>query len=416
MGTIMGYAGKILMIGECEFIEDRRIYPEAKLLAQNNYKISVISLSKKNTKFREIVDGIIIYTIPKITIFEKGIRKPKNKFLQYINMFKKNIGYIIEYIYFTSACFLLSPLILFKDGFDVIHAHNPPDTLFIIGKLYKLFGKKFVFDHHDLSPELYLSRFGVQNGTMHRALLMVEKLACKTANVVIATNESYKKINMERNKVNAENIFIVRNGPDLERIKLSPPNPRLKAMNKKIFGYIGEINPQDGLDYLLRAIRHLVYDFGRKDFYCVIIGTGDAWADLVKLKSEFQLDDYVWFTNFIPDKDAIQYLSTADICLDPDPSSPLNDASTWIKIMEYMALGKPIVTFDLKETRITAQDAAIYVPPNNEIEFAKAIIKLMDNPDLRAKMGEYGQKRIREKLAWHHVSKNLLLAYKHLSL
>ena len=271
-----------------------------------------------------------------------------------------------------------------------------------------------MFDHHDLSPELYLSRFGVQDSIIYRTLTLVERLTAYTANIVIATNESYKQINMERNKVKEEKIFVVRNGPDLDRIKLVPPDPRLKAMKKTILGYVGSMNPQDGVDYLLRIARHLVYDFGRKDFYCIVIGSGDAWSDLIALKSELQLNDYVWFTGYIPDQDLKRYLSTADICVDPDPSSPLNDVSTWIKIMEYMALGKPIVTFDLKETRVTAQDAAIYVTPNNEREFGKAIINLMDNPDIRDKMGRFGRRRIQEELAWHHVSKNLLVAYNYL--
>jgi len=171
------------------------------------------------------------------------------------------------------------------------------------------------------------------------------------------------------------------------------------------------MGPQDGVDYMLRALRLVIDKFGRDDFYCVIIGLGDAVDDLKKLTADLQLENHVWFTGFIPFRDLLRYLSTADICLDPNPSSPLNDSSTWIKVMEYMALGKPLVSFDLKETRFSAQEAAMYATPNDEAEFAKAIVTLMDDAELRKRMGEFGRKRVQNELAWQHVSKNLLRAY-----
>ncbi|MHC4687742.1 MAG: glycosyltransferase, partial [Planctomycetota bacterium] len=185
----------------------------------------------------------------------------------------------------------------------VIHAHNPPDTLFVVGAFYRIFGKKFVFDHHDLSPELYLSRYGVSDGLIHRGLLKVEKLCLRLADMVIATNESYKKIEIERGGLNPEKVFVVRNGPDLDRLKLTPPDEGLKKLDKKILGYVGEINPQDGLDYLLRAIRFMVYETGRTDFHCVVIGSGDSLADLKAYAHELQIEDYVWFTGFVPEED-----------------------------------------------------------------------------------------------------------------
>jgi len=301
-----------------------------------------------------------------------------------------------------------------KEGFDLIHVHNPPDTLFTIGLFYKLLGKKFIFDHHDLSPELFLSRFSSKKSIIYEGLVLTERLSCKVADRVIATNESYKEIEIKRDRVKLQDIFVVRNGPDLGRLRLVEPDAKLKGMSKIILGYVGDINPQDGVDYLLRSIRQLVFDLKRTDFYCVVIGTGDALPDLEKMASKLEIKDYVWFTGYIPDNDMMRYLSTADICVDPDPSSPLNDRSTWIKIMEYMALKKPIIAFDLKETRFSAQDSAIYVRPNDELEFAKAIIALMDNPELRKQLGEIGRKRVEEELAWKHTSKNLIKAYKDL--
>lgn len=405
------YVGKILMLVEDYYPADVRVRNEAVTLTKAGYKITIISLRKKGQPAKEKINEVGVYRIPKLELFQKSSKKRDSSILKLYQTAKSVVGYLIEYFYFTTACLILSLYIAIKESFDVVHIHNPPDTLFLVGAFFKLFRKKFVFDHHDLSPELYLSRFGVDDGFIHRGLLRVEKLCLRSANMVIATNESYKNIAMQRGDKKPEDVFIVRNGPDLDRIKLHPPDGELKKLNKKILGYVGEINPQDGVDYLLRAIRCLVYEIGRSDFYCVIIGSGDSLPDAKALAHELEIDDYVWFTGFIPDRDMFRYLSTADICVDPDPSSPLNDVSTWIKIMEYMALGKPIVSFDLPETRVTAQKAAIYVTPNSELEFAEAIVRLMDNPEERTELGAFGRRRIVNELAWQHVSENLISAY-----
>ncbi len=405
------YAGRILMLVEDYFPADVRVNNEAFTLVNAGYRVAVIGLSKTGEKAREDVNGVSVFRIPTLTLFKKSGKFNVPFISKVSSAVRSTIGYLFEYFYITSGCMLLSFYIFLKEGFDVIHAHNPPDTLFVVGAFYRIFGKKFVFDHHDLSPELYLSRYGVSDGLIHRGLLKVEKLCLRLADMVIATNESYKKIEIERGGLNPEKVFVVRNGPDLDRLKLTPPDEGLKKLDKKILGYVGAINPQDGLDYLLRAIRFMVYEMGRTDFYCVVIGSGDSLAELKGFAHELQIEDYVWFTGFVPEEDMLRYLSTADICIDPDPSSPLNDVSTWIKIMEYMALGKPIVSFDLAETRYTAQDAAIYVTPNNEEEFARAIVNLMDNPAQRAKMGAFGYERVQNELAWHHVSRNLISAY-----
>jgi glycosyltransferase involved in cell wall biosynthesis len=320
-------------------------------------------------------------------------------------------GYITEYLYFTIACFIMSLYVLIKHGFDIIHVHNPPDTLFLVAALYKPFGKKFIFDHHDLSSELYQSRYEAKQGFITRVLLLLEKCSLKLADISIATNESYKRIQIERGKAKPQNVYVVRNGPNLKRFVEAPPNERLLSMNKFILCYIGCLNPQDGVDYLLRSLQYLLFRLNRKDFYCIIIGSGDSIEELKTLAIELSLDDYVEFTGFISDEDLLRNLSTADICVDPDPSSPLNDVSTWIKIMEYMTFGKPIVTYDLKETRFSARNAALYIEPNNEIEFAKGIAKLMDQPNLRRMMGEFGRQRITQELQWDVVGQNLLRAY-----
>jgi glycosyltransferase involved in cell wall biosynthesis len=405
------YAGRILMLLENPFPGDPRVRNEAFTLSKAGYKIHIIALRKfEGEKSKEEMNGITVYRLPHINLFKKS-NSSKNWLQIQLYRARTAVGYMFEYFYFTTACMLLSFYILIKDGFDVIHAHNPPNTLFLVGLVFRLFGKKFVFDHHDLAPELYLSRYGVKGGFLYKALLQEEKFCLRSANMVIATNESYKEIDIERARIKPEKVFIVRNGPELESMRLVPPDDKLKRMNKSILVYVGAMGPQDGIDYLLRALRDLVYKLGRDDFYCVIIGPGDAVEDMKILARELKVDEHVWFTGFIPKADLLRYLSTADICVDPNPSSPLNDFSTWIKVMEYMALGKPVVSFDLKETRYTAREAALYVPPNDEEEFAKAIVRLMDDPAERARMGEYGRNRVSEELAWQHTSKNLLRAY-----
>ncbi len=406
-------AGKILMIVENPYPQDTRVRNEANKLTSAGYKVSVIAKKYPNQNTTEDVLGVKVFRVPWFEVFRKST---ESEFFLTRLFYKiaTKAGYIIEYFYFTFMAFLYSLFILIKEGFDVVHQHNPPNTLFLIGLFYRLLGKKFVFDHHDLSPELYLSRYKTNGGFIYKALLLEEKLCLRSANLIIATNESYKEIDIKRGKKNPEDIFIVRNGPDLNLFKEVNPDPELKNSGKKILVYIGVMGPQDGVDYLLRSIQILVNEFNRKDFYCVIIGPGDSLEDLKKLREELKIQDYCKFTGKIPFDDLLKYLSTADICVDPNPSNPLNDYSTWIKVMEYMSLGKPIVSYNLKETRFSAQSAALYATPNNEREFAQRIIELMDNPQLRKEMGEFGKKRVNNELAWDIVSENLLAAYKKL--
>jgi glycosyltransferase involved in cell wall biosynthesis len=259
----------------------------------------------------------------------------------------------------------------------------------------------------------YYARFNDGgNQVVFNALVFLEKLSCRLADLVIATNESYKKMEMERGGVPEQRIAIVRNGPDLERLRIVDPDLELRKRAGTILGYVGSIEPQDGLDYLLRALHQLVYALGKKDVFCVIIGPGSVLAYLKNLATELQIDDYIWFTGWIPDEDMIRYLSTVDICVDPDPSNPFNDRCTMIKMTEYMALGKPIVAFDLPEHRVTAGEAAVYASPNDETDFAKQIAILMDDQVQRKKMGQIGSNRIATEFSWQHQSKKLINAYK----
>lgn len=406
-------AGRILMLLENSYPSDSRVRNEATRLTSAGYQVTVISLGGPGKPRLEMVNGVRVFRVPRLELFSKTIAAP-SLLGRLVLVLKTFIGYTVEYTYFTSACFFISCYVFLRYGFDAIHAHNPPDTLFLVAAPFKLLGKKFVFDHHDLCPELYMSRYQTGECTPTRLLRVTEWCTLKLADITIATNESYKSVQLGRGRRDPRKIFVVRNGPDERRMTPAPPSQRLRAMNKCILVYIGCLNPQDGVDYLLRSLRHLLHDLKRPDFHCVIMGKGDSLEDLRSLSHELQLDGYVELPGYVSDEELWANLAAADICVDPDPSSPLNDVSTWIKVMEYMAYGKPIVTFDLKETRVSAQGAAVYVRPNNELEFAQAVAGLMDAPDQREKMGALGRKRVVDDLQWSVVGQNLLNAYQHL--
>ncbi len=404
---------RILMLLENYFPQDVRVRQEAYTLVENGYQVSVIAqyFSGKEP-FHEIVNGVDVYRLPSINLFTKG-KRSKHKFLNSIYLTLAFTAWILEYIYFTVACFLLSLYVWMTKGFHIIHHHNPPNTVWLIALFYKIIGKKYVFDQHDLSPQLFASKFK-RKGLIYWMLVLEEKCCLYFADMIIATNESYKTNDLNYSFVEEEKIFIVRNGPNLDKLKLMDPDPEIKSMGKTIIAYLGVMGPQDGVDYLLRSLRDLVNQLGRSDFYCLIIGPGDSLANLKKYATELGLADYIKFTGYLPYKDWIPFLSATDICLEPSPSSPFNDVSTTVKVLEYMALKKPIVSFDLVETRFSAQEASVYAKPNDETAFAVEISKLMDSPEKRAAMGEIGYARIKDHLSWFHVSQPLLEGYEQL--
>jgi glycosyltransferase involved in cell wall biosynthesis len=388
---------RILMLLEnLPFPQDLRVRREANALHSAGYRVTVICPAHQGQAFRETIKGVRVFRYP--------APPAANGFL----------GYVWEYGYSMLASLLLSVLVFCGEGFDVVHAHNPPDTFVFIALLYKLFDKRFVYDHHDLSPEMYQAKFpGGGNPAVYRALVWLEKLSCRFADHVIVTNESYAKIARERGRVPGARVTIVRNGIELSRLEESiRPDRGLEEMGKTIIGYVGVMGFQDGVDYLVRALHHLVYGLGRRDFYCILVGGGDAWLDLKAQAHELGLDEYVRFTGFVFGDGLRRYLSASDICVDSAPSSPYSDRSTMFKIMEYMSLQKPIVAFDLPEHRFTAQHAAVYVPPNDERAFAQALAELMDDPRRRVALGVFGRRRIKTQLAWDYSVPNLLRVYR----
>ena len=383
-----------MLLENYPYPQDDRVRQEAASLVASGYGVSVICPLGPGQPWREEIDGVRIYRFP-----SPG---SANSFL----------GYFWEYGWSMAATFALSLLVFLEDGFDVLHAHCPPDTFVLIGAFYKLLGKRFVYDHHDLAPELYRARFGGGgNRLVYSTLRLFETLSFRLADHVIATNQSYKTIEMQRGHVPEERITVVRNGPDLSRLQPADADPDLRRRAETIIAYVGVIGFQDGGDYLLRALKYLVHGLRRPSICCFIVGSGDALASLKSLTEQLGLADYVLFTGWIHHAEVGRYINSAHICVAPEPSNPYNDRSTIVKIMEYMALGKPIVAFDLPENRVTAEGAAVYAPPNDELEFARLIALLIDRPDQRKRMGQLGRERVEAELAWPYQAKHLLEAY-----
>jgi glycosyltransferase involved in cell wall biosynthesis len=385
---------KVLIIVENAPVPaDPRVWKEATSLQRNGYNVAVISkVAKECKKYYEVIDGVHIYRHP----------MP--------NEGDTPLAYLWEYTCalfweFTYACW-----IFLRHGFDVIQGCNPPDNIFLIALPFKIFGVKYIFDHHDIIPELFLTKFGNKGG-LYKAQMLLEKLTYWASDVVLATNESYKEIALERGRMDPADVFVVRNGPILGSFKAVAPNESLKHGKAFLVGYVGFMSAQDGLDILVDVARH-IKDMGRLDIQFTCVGSGSELLRLRKMVQDKDLGDMVEFTGRVPDAQLLEILSTADVCVNPDVPCEMNDKSTMQKIMEYMALGKPIVQFDMKEGRFSAGEASLYAENQNQIpDFAAKILRLLDHPDERRRMGELGRKRVEQELAWDYSVPKLLAAY-----
>ena len=385
-----------MVVENCPYLRDPRVRREAEALTAAGYRVSVICPSQGGRR-HEIVGGVSIYEFP-------------------IWQFTRTVpGYFVEYAWAMMAMAVLSLWIWLTDGFDILHVANPPDCIVPMLGVYKLVGKLVVYDQHDLSPELYAAKFG-RNVWFSRLLLAMERYSYLLADHIIVTNESYKELAIQRGSLPESKVTVVRNGPDLGSINAAKPDPELRRKSSNIIAFAGVTGPQDGLDGLCRALHHLRYTLQIDEFYCVVLGDGDALAAAKALARELKVDDKMWFAGWISDSEKYaSYIATADICIAPDPVNTYNDRSTFVKIMEYMAAGKPIVGFDLRETRRSAMDAALYARTGDVEDFAKHIAMLIHNPPLRRSMGDAGTRRIQRELAWQHWIPNLLNAYKTLT-
>jgi glycosyltransferase involved in cell wall biosynthesis len=391
---------KVLMLVENLSVPgDPRVWHEACTLREYGFQVSIIS-PMGTTKDREAytcLNGIHIYrySLPTRTA--------------------SPLHYLAEFSTAMLKTFWLSLKVWQRHGFDIIHAANPPDIFFVLGLFYRLFGKTYIFDQHDLAPELFQVKFRRRMKPLHKLLLWLERCSYHTAQVVITTNESQRRFALQRGGCQRQKVVVVRNGPDLHRFTSSRPDTALKRGKSHLLVYVGVIGAQDGVEYLLYAINDLVRHHGRHDLMLAIIGDGDRLPLLKTLTRCLGIDEYVYFTGWLAQPDMLRYLATADIGLSPDPSYELNNHSTMIKTMEYMAMGKPVVAFDLPETRYSAQESALYATPNNVAEFAAQIATLLDKPELRDKLGKQGRKRVEEILCWERQQKKLLRAYGQLS-
>jgi glycosyltransferase involved in cell wall biosynthesis len=318
-------------------------------------------------------------------------------------------GYLLEY---GAALFHETRLawkIFRRHGFDTIQGCNPPDLIFLVAWQFRLLGRRYIFDHHDINPELYEAKFN-RRGVFWRLMVLFERLNFAAARVVISTNESYRAIALKRGKKAPEDVFVVRSGPDLNRLKRLPPNPDWKKGRAHMVGYVGVMGDQEGIDLLLDAARQVVFDHGR-DVQFVLVGGGPALAGLREMAEGMGLSGHVTFTGRAPDDVLFEVLSTADVCVNPDRVNPMNDLSTMNKILEYMAFEKPIVQFEVTEGRRSARDASLYAAPNDTGDFAAKVMQLLDDPERRAEMGRIGRSRVETELSWDHQVDALVAAY-----
>jgi glycosyltransferase involved in cell wall biosynthesis len=375
---------------------DRRVWQESQALADAGYRVTVICPqgAKQDTEREATIDDVRILRYP----LRAATGGP--------------LGYLREYAAALWHTTRLAMKVRRQGRIDVVHSCNPPDLFFIVALILRfLDGTRLVFDQHDLVPELFLSRFPSSGKVLYRLTILLERLTFICADAVISTNESYRRIAINRGKMRPERVSVVRSAPDLSRFVQREPDPSLRSGKRFLAAYLGVMGPQDGVDYALRAIAHLRNEIGRGDTHFIFMGTGDAFDDMVALSEQLGISDVVEFTGRVPDEYVQRCLSSADVCLSPDPKNPLNDVSTMNKVIEYMAMEKPLVSFDLTEARVSAGEAAVYVPANDEAAFAGAIDSLLDDDERRAMMGRIGRRRVEDELSWENSRRNLLEFY-----
>jgi glycosyltransferase involved in cell wall biosynthesis len=373
---------------------DRRVWLECQALVAAGYRVAVVCPKGSGDPAYQVIDSVELY---KYRPYAPGGSK---------------VSFIAEYAYSFLAT-MRGALKARRSGrFAVIQACNPPDIFWPLALAFRaLEGTRFVFDHHDLCPELFQSRFPRGPKLPYKGLLALERRTHRSADHVISTNDSYREIAMTRSGKRADEVTVVRTGPDLRRLRPGEPDPELRRGHRYLVAYIGVMGPQDGVDIVVRAADIVVRKLGRDDIAFTLIGSGDCFDDLVALRDRLGLAGHVEFTGRAPDEQVMRIMSTADAGLSPDPKNPLNDVSTMNKTMEYMVFGLPVVAFDLRETRVSAGDAAVYVQPNDEQQYAEAIVALLDDAPRRELMGKYARERVEQELAWDHQEVTYLGVY-----
>ncbi len=371
---------------------DRRVWLECQSLRDDGYDVTVVCPAGKDSRPHRVLDGIEIYTYRP---YAPG---------------GTAVGFVAEYAYsFAATTRLVLKARRRRGRFDVIQACNPPDIFWPLARmLRRRDGSRFVFDHHDLCPELYRSRFRDERTPAYVGLEFLERMTFRAADRVTSTNESYAAVARRRGGKSPEHVTVVRTGPDPQAMARGPVAPELRRGRRHLVAYLGVMGPQDGVDLAIRAVDAIVHELGRDDVAFTFMGAGDSYADLVALRDELGLQDHVELPGRVPDSFVTRVLSTADLGLCPDPLNPLNDVSTMNKTMEYMAFGLPVVAFDLRETRVSAGEAAVYVEPNDVGLFARGVLDLLDHPERRTTMSRIGRERVVGELAWEHQQRAYL--------
>ena len=376
---------------------DRRVWLECQALVANGYEVAVVCPKGKGDSAYQLVDSVQLY---KYRPYAPGGSK---------------LGFIMEYGYSFAATAWLTLKARRSGRFAVIQACNPPDIFWPIAQALRVIDRtRFVFDHHDLCPELYESRFPDGPKLPYKALRALERRTHRTADHVISTNGSYQSIAVNRSGKSPADVTVVRTGPDPQRLQRGSADPELRRGRRYLAAYIGVMGPQDGVDIIVRAAAIVVHELHRDDIAFTLIGSGDCFDDLVALRDQLGLAGHVEFTGRVPDELVARIMSTADLGLSPDPKNPLNDVSTMNKTMEYMAFELPVVAFDLHETRVSAGDAAVYAKPNDVADYAAAIVKLVDDEPRRSLLGKLGRARVEQELAWSHQVRAYLDVYRRL--
>jgi glycosyltransferase involved in cell wall biosynthesis len=378
---------------------DRRVWQESRALRDAGYRVTVISPmgATEHRAASEVIEGIQVFRYPLVAATGGPV------------------GYLREYATALWRTAALTFKVWRSLRIDIVQVCNPPDFLFLAVLPLKLAGTTFVFDHHDLVPELSESRFGRKGRLFARLLRTAEKWTFARADAVISTNESYRRVAIERGGKHPDDVVAVRSAPDLTRFRARPPIPELKQGRTFLAAYLGVMGPQDGVDYALHALAHYHHELSRTDLHTVFMGDGDSRAEMIGLAEELGISDFVTFTGRVTDEFLQACLSTADVALSPDPKNPLNNVSTMNKVVEYMAIGIPIVSFDLIEAKVSAGEAAAYAPANDVVAFAMRLCELLEDPVRRAEMSRAGRHRVQEQLSWDVSRRNLVTFYDRLA-
>lgn len=384
----------LVLVGNNTLPADRRVWSICRALASEGHEVVAVCPQDDARALarHERLDGVEIHRFPRAKAGGRGLG-----------------GYLREFAGVLWHTWRLAARLSQERPFDAVHACNPPDFLLLAAWPARRRGARSVFDQHDLTPELFLTRFGDRHRWLHRLALTLERVSFSAADVVLSTNESYRRVAMTRGRKRGEEVFVVRNGPDLRRFRPVAPDPAMKRGRPLLLAYAGILGPQDGAEHAVRALALL--GRSRTDWHAIFAGEGDALPELERLTAELGLEDRVEFVGWLDDAQLARLLSSADVGLEPAPRSPLNDASTMTKIAEYMAMSRPVVAFDLRESRFTAAEAAVYAEPNDVAAFAARIAELLDDPERRAEMGRIGRERVERELSWEHSEHNLVAAY-----